>query len=130
MLPLIRCSDGFARLRLQNNVRFGWTTKYPFVHFSNFEGLFVQTSITVKPTTTVKRRTKVKVYSFSQYSVQISILGYIKYHEIENTEKTDLYQFILFLWKGKVEKVLGQTVFSFFFSFVVLQLNQPLISDW
>lgn len=128
MLPLIRCSDGFARLRLQNNVRFG--LKYPFVHFSNFEGLFVQTSITVKPTTTVKRRTKVKVYSFSQYSVQISILGYIKYYETENTEKTDLYQFIIFLWKGKVEKVLGQTVFSFFFSFLVLQLNQPLISDW
>ena len=80
--------------------------------------------------TTVKRRTKVKVYSFSQYSVQISILGYIKYHEIENTEKTYLYQFILFLWKGKVEKVLGHTVFSFFFSFLVLQLNQPLISDY
>lgn len=70
------------------------------------------------------------MYSFSQYSVQISILGYIKYHETENTEKTDLYQFIIFLWKGKVEKVLGQTVFSFFFSFLVLQLNQPLISDW
>ena len=102
----------------------------PLYIFINFEGLFVQTSITVIPTTTVKRRTKVKVYSFSQYSVQISILGYIKYHEIENTEKTDLYQFILFLWKGKVEKVLGQTVFSFFFSFVVLQLNQPLKSDW